>query len=84
VLAVEVRDPREGALPDAGQLALVDPETGELIQVDSSQRRLRERFAQIEADERARVARELRRLRVEHVVVTTAGDWLRQLGRKLR
>jgi hypothetical protein len=30
------------------------------------------------------VARELRRLRVEHVVVTTAGDWLRQLGRKLR
>jgi uncharacterized protein (DUF58 family) len=84
VLAVEVRDPREGALPDAGQLALVDPETGELIQVDSSQRRLRERFAQIEAEERARVARELRRLRVEHVVVTTDGDWLRQLGRKLR
>jgi uncharacterized protein (DUF58 family) len=83
VLAVEVRDPREGELPDAGQLALVDPETGELIQVDSSRRRLRERFAQIEAEGRARVARELRRLRVEHVVVTTDGDWLRQLGRKL-
>jgi uncharacterized protein (DUF58 family) len=84
VLAVEVRDPREGELPNAGQLALVDPETGELIQVDTSRRRLRERFAQIEAEERARVARELRRLRVEHVVVTTDGDWLRQLGRKLR
>jgi uncharacterized protein (DUF58 family) len=83
VLAVEVRDPREGELPNSGQLALVDPETGELIQVDTSRRRLRERFAQIEAEERARVARELRRLRVEHVVVTTDGDWLRQLGRKL-
>jgi uncharacterized protein (DUF58 family) len=80
---VEVRDPREGELPNSGQLALVDPETGELIQVDTSRRRLRERFAQIEAEERARVARELRRLRVEHVVVTTDGDWLRQLGRKL-
>jgi uncharacterized protein (DUF58 family) len=84
VLAVEVRDPREGELPDAGQLALVDPESGELIQVDTSRRKLRERFAQLEAEERARVARELRRLQIEHVVVSTEGDWLRQLGRKLR
>jgi uncharacterized protein (DUF58 family) len=84
VLAVEVCDPREGMLPNAGQLALVDPESGELIQVDTSQRRLRERFAELEAQDRARVARELRRLRVEHVVVTTDGDWLRQLGRKLK
>lgn len=83
VLAVEVRDPREGELPDAGQLALVDPESGELIQVDTSRRGLRERFAALEAEDRARVARELRRLRVEHVVVSTEGDWLRQLGRKL-
>jgi uncharacterized protein (DUF58 family) len=84
VLAVEVRDPREGELPDAGHLALVDPESGELIQVDTSRRRVRERFAELEAEERARVARELRRLRVEHVVVSTEGDWLRQLGRRLR
>ena len=84
VLAVEVRDPREGELPDAGHLALVDPESGELIQVDTSRRRLRERFAELEAEDRERVARELRRLRVEHVVVSTEGDWLRQLGRRLR
>jgi uncharacterized protein (DUF58 family) len=84
VLAVEVRDPREGELPDAGHLALVDPESGELIQVDTSRRRVRERFAELEAEDRERVAREFRRLRVEHVVVSTEGDWLRQLGRKLR
>jgi uncharacterized protein YceK len=30
------------------------------------------------------VAAELRRLRVEHVVVSTEGDWLFELGRKLR
>ncbi len=28
VLAIEVRDPRESALPDIGHLSLVDPETG--------------------------------------------------------
>jgi uncharacterized protein (DUF58 family) len=84
VLAVEVSDPRESELPDAGHLALVDPETSELIRVDTSRRALRERFAAFEAERRARVARELRRLRVEHVEVSTDGDWLRQLGRRLR
>jgi uncharacterized protein (DUF58 family) len=84
VLGVEVRDPREGQIPDAGRLALVDPETGERMEVDTSRRAIRQRFAQIEAESRAAVARDLRRLRVEHVVLSTSGDWLRELGRGLR
>ncbi len=84
VFAIEVRDPREASLPDVGRLAVVDPETGEHVQVDTSHPKLRRRFAAIEAEKRARVARELRRLRVEHAVVSTDGDWLRELGRKLR
>ena len=70
VLAVEVRDPREAALPAVGHLALVDPETGERVEVDTSRRAVREAFARIEAEGRAEVARELRRLRVEHVVLS--------------
>jgi uncharacterized protein (DUF58 family) len=84
VLAVEVRDPREAELPAAGRLALVDPETGERIEVDTGRRAVRERFAELEAAGREEVARELRRLRVEHVVLSTGGDWLRALGRGLR
>jgi uncharacterized protein (DUF58 family) len=83
VMAVEVRDPRETMLPAVGRLAVVDPETGRHVQVDTSRRVIRDRFFAIEAEGRARVARELRRLRVEHVVLSTQGDWLRQLGRKL-
>jgi uncharacterized protein (DUF58 family) len=83
VMAIEVRDPRETQLPDVGHLALVDPETGELVQIDTSRRRVRERFAAIEAEGRARVAGELRRLAVEHLVLSTAGDWLKDLGRRL-
>src|SRR5204863_688825 len=49
VLAVEVRDPREGELPEVGHLALIDPETGERIEVDTHSARLRERFAAAEA-----------------------------------
>lgn len=83
VLAIEVRDPREGHLPAVGHLSLVDPETGEHIEVDTSRRSVRERFEEIEREEREAVARELRRLRVNHVVLSTEGDWLRELGRRL-
>jgi uncharacterized protein (DUF58 family) len=83
VMAVEVRDPRETRLPNVGHLALVDPETGDLVEIDTSRKRVRERFAAIEAEGRARVASELRRLAVEHVVLSTSGDWLKELGRRL-
>lgn len=83
LMALEVRDPREMRLPNVGHLALVDPETGALVHVDTSRRRVRERFAAIEAEGRARVAAELRRLAVEHVVLSTGSDWLKELGRRL-
>ena len=38
VLAVEIVDPREAELPAVGHLALVDPETGARIEVDTSRR----------------------------------------------
>jgi uncharacterized protein (DUF58 family) len=84
VLVVEVRDERESSLPAVGHLALVDPETGELVEVDTSRPAVRHAFAELESEARRQVARELRRLRAEHVVVSTDEDWLRKLGRRLR
>jgi uncharacterized protein (DUF58 family) len=84
VLAVEVGDPRESELPAVGHLALVDPETGRRIAVDTSSRRVRERFAELERERREAVASELRRLRVEHVALSTDAAWLVELGRQLR
>ena len=84
VLALEILDPRETALPAVGHLALVDPETGARLEVNTSSRRVRERFAELERERQETVARELRRLRVHHVALTTDNDWLRELGRRLR
>ncbi len=84
VLAVEVSDPRESELPAVGHLRLVDPETGARVDVDTSSRRVRERFAELEQERRERVATELRRLRVDHVELSTERDWLLDLGRRLR
>ena len=84
VLAVEISDPREAEVPAAGHLALIDPETGARIEVDTSRRRVRERFAELERERRDTVARELRRLRTDHVALSTDQDWLLALGRRLR
>jgi uncharacterized protein (DUF58 family) len=62
---------------------MVDPETGARIEVDTADRRLRERFARSARAERAEVASALRRAGAEHVVLSTSGAWTRQLGRRL-
>ena len=80
VLAIEIRDPREQELPDVGELWLVDPETGRQVRVDTRDAALRERFATAAAEERSGVARVLSALGVPHVVLSTSGDWLRQLA----
>jgi uncharacterized protein (DUF58 family) len=77
VVAIEIRDPREQELPNVGHIWLVDPETGRKLHVDTARRRLRERFTEAAAAERADLARELAGLGVPHLVLSTAGDWLR-------
>ena len=83
VLAVEIRDPREGALPPVGRLTMVDPETGARIEVDTRSRRLREGYSRAAAEERDAVATAFRRAAAEHVVLSTEGSWARELCRRL-
>ena len=83
VLAVEIRDPREEALVDVGEVWFSDPETGERLRVDTSDAGLRARFADAAARERREVADELATARASHVVLSTDGDWLRDLASHL-
>lgn len=84
VLAVEIRDPREGVLEDVGEVWFADPESGERVRVDTGDARLRQRFAQAAAEERRTVATALARVGASHVVLSTEGDWLRELAVHLR
>ncbi len=80
VVAVEIRDPREQELPNAGELWLVDPETGRQLRVDTRNAKLRARFAAAAAEERTALRRMLASLGVRHTVLSTSGDWLRSLA----
>ena len=84
VLAVEIRDPRELELPPVGDVWMVDPETGRQLVVNTSRRKVRKRFAAAAAADRAEVAAALRRAGADHLVLSTDGDWLRDLAVHLR
>jgi uncharacterized protein (DUF58 family) len=84
VVAVEIRDPCEQELPNAGTLWLVDPETGRQLRVDTRSERLRARFAAAADEERKALARTLAAAGVRHVVLSTSGEWLRPLAVFLR
>jgi uncharacterized protein (DUF58 family) len=83
-LAIEIGDPKEAEVPDVGRLALVDPETGARVVVDTSARRVRDRFAELERRRREQIAQELRRLQIMHISLSTDERWLAALGRHLR
>ena len=83
VLGVEVLDPRETELVDAGLMVLVDPEDGSHVEVDTRAKRTRDAFAAAERERRERLRDDLRRAGARHVTVSTDGDWLRGLGRGL-
>lgn len=81
VLAIEVVDPRELELPDAGVLELVDPETGVVHEVQTGSARLRRRYAAAAAEQRARIATALRQAGAAQLRLRTDSDWLTEMVR---
>lgn len=81
VLAIEVVDPRELELPDVGVLPVVDPETGELHEVQTADPRLRRRYAEAAAAQRGAIAAELRAAGAGHLLLRTDRDWLLDMVR---
>ncbi len=81
VLAVEVVDPRELELGDAGVMEFVDPETGALHEVHTGDARLRDRYAAGAAAQRAAIAAAVRGAGAAHLRLRTDRDWLLDIVR---
>jgi len=76
VVCVPVSDPAERALPDAGLAELEDPETGELVLVDTSDVRVRKAFAEAAQAEIDRRDRFFRRTGTDAVPVSTDAPYI--------
>lgn len=76
VVVVELRDPRESSLPSVGLLMLADPETGQRVEVQTSNAAVRARFAEAAAARYAANARQVQATGAGHLVLSTDRDWL--------
>ena len=71
VVCLHLHDPRESDLPDAGLVTIEDAETGELLELDSGRRGVRERFAATNAERLAELDRALNRTGVDTLRLMT-------------
>jgi len=76
MICVPVTDPAESALPDVGLVELEDPETGDLVLVDTSSSRVRRVFAEKAAAEREELLKFFRRNGIDTLPIDTAKPYI--------
>jgi len=84
VVAVRLYDPLEVTLPDVGLITLRDPETGEQLQVDTQDRRFRQRYAQLTREREAGLRASLARAGVDTLELATDDGLFEALLRYLQ
>jgi uncharacterized protein (DUF58 family) len=76
LIAIPVVDPREEELPDVGLLTLEDAETGEQIEINTSDRRMRLGYLRAVEQRTADRLRDFRRKRVDAISLRTDEDYV--------
>ncbi|HEX7123351.1 MAG TPA: DUF58 domain-containing protein [Gemmatimonadaceae bacterium] len=84
LVVAPVEDPAEWTLPDIGLARFVDPESGQAIDVDTSDPEVRQNFEAAAAAERAARHQLLRRLAIDEVAINTRDGYLEPLLRFFR
>lgn len=79
VIVAQISDPRDWSLPATGLLTLVDPESGQRLEVQTSDHRLRTRFDDTAAKRRAEIEVAVRTACARHLSLSTDRDWLLDL-----
>lgn len=84
LIPIRVVDPREDELPDVGLALVEDLETGELVEVDTSNLDVRAGYAREAQRERAAREHLFDRLQLDHVTVSTDRDFVKPLTELFR
>jgi uncharacterized protein (DUF58 family) len=81
VVAVQIADRFEMELPALGRLVLKDAETGEVLEINTSDPRKRAAFAQRQAQAQADLVRMFRSARIDAIQLRTGQPYAMELGR---
>ena len=80
VIPVIVGDAREYSFPSVGLIRLKDPESGEIIDVDTSSKRNRNRIESIMQQQQESIDAMLRRMKLEPIRLLTGEDYVDTLA----
>ena len=80
VIAIDLCDDRELAMPDVGLIELEDEETGEQIIVDTSDPHFRGAFDENVVANRERIISFMRKKRIDRLELSTSSDWVFSLS----
>ncbi len=81
LIAVSITDPREITLPDVGLIELEDAETGELILIDTSSRKIRNKYEKMGQDRTRTLKKLFRSMNVDQIDIMTHRDYVVDLVR---
>lgn len=84
LVVAPLEDPSEWVLPDLGVARFVDPESGQVVTVDTSSARVRAEFRRASEAERDARRQLLRRLSIDEIPVNTRDGYLEALLRFFR
>ena len=81
LIAVQVQDPREKELPNVGVLALEDAESGEIIELDTTNPAVRKRFLELATERARRLVNDFRSEGVDTLELKTDSPYMPALQR---
>ncbi len=75
-IAIQIQDERETVFPNVGIITLEDAETGQQIEINTSDRTTRARFSDVVQQQESELLRTLRRNRIDTIALRTGQDYL--------
>jgi uncharacterized protein (DUF58 family) len=81
VVAVHIEDPHERVLPNIGMLAIEDAETGEVVELDTANPNVRDRFSRQAQERSRRLVSDLRSEGVDTLQLDTGSPYMPALQR---
>ena len=84
LIAVNVSDPREFALPDVGLLEIQDAETGASVLVDTGSREIRDNYSRLAGEKSEQLHNLFKSTGVDHIQIFTDRDYVIDLVKFFR
>ena len=76
MIAVTITDPREMELPDVGMIELEDGESGQILLVDTSNKRVRQEYHQVASFKKEQREKDFRSMSVDYIDVLTDQSYI--------